>query len=106
MLGMTENRMDIVEMDAGSGGSERMAYSMLRVWRDEEDGKPHHLARAFLQMDRQDMATLLVPFSKLVALRETLVAEAGEHAQDEDDEDIRTATVTSSVTTLPKIAVS
>ena len=103
-LGMTENRLDIVEMDAGSGSAERTAYYMLRVWRDEESGQPSELALALLEMGNQQLATLLVPMSKLVALKQALESDNRGLSVDEDEGSSPTMT-TSSIPTLPAISV-
>ena len=39
-MGLTENRMDMIEMDSPyAKGEDQMCFAMLKAWRDEDKGK-------------------------------------------------------------------
>ena len=47
-LDMTDNRMDMIEMDVPVGQVDKCTLNMLKVWRDEENGKSEQLYNALM----------------------------------------------------------
>ena len=45
---MTNNRIDMIEIDVPPGQVDKCTFNMLKIWRDEENGKSEQLYTALM----------------------------------------------------------
>ncbi|ELT87060.1 hypothetical protein CAPTEDRAFT_222838 [Capitella teleta] len=84
-MGITNNRMDMVEFEVVGRKPDQIAFMMLKTWRDEDGGKAEQLVLALKEMNRPDLALMVTPIHRIEVVKNE---EYDEDTYDEmDDED-------------------
>lgn len=96
LLKMTNNYMDIVEMET-KGQEDSVAFNMLKTWRDEENGKVDQLFDALQKMGKNELAMMVVPKGRIEITKGDEdeggeAAEMEEVVELEDEEAVEDAT--------------
>ena len=62
-LGVSYNRLDLMEIDHPAEDNEKLAFYMLKAWRDEEFGgsKVSKLMEALQKYGREDITYIVIP---------------------------------------------